>query len=135
MSEEPETTQVPETAEYSAGEEEVPAKEVPKERERWSSRPAFILAAIGAAIGFGNVWRFPALAFQYGGGAFFIPYLMALFFIGIPLLVLEVISASTTREETPELSVPSASALPASALPPLCAVTLLFVTTPFSLRG
>jgi SNF family Na+-dependent transporter len=58
-------------------------------RERWSSRAAFILASMGAAIGFGNVWRFPALAYEYGGGAFFIPYLMALFLIGIPLLVLE----------------------------------------------
>ena len=37
-------------------------------RETWPSRQAFILAAIGAAIGFGNVWRFPALAHEYGGG-------------------------------------------------------------------
>lgn len=59
-------------------------------REKWSSRSAFIVAAIGAAIGFGNVWRFPYLAFEYGGGAFFIPYLMALFLIGIPILILEI---------------------------------------------
>lgn len=39
------------------------------ERERWSSRTAFYLAAIGSAVGFGNVWRFPALAKTYGGGA------------------------------------------------------------------
>jgi SNF family Na+-dependent transporter len=45
---------------------------------------------VGAAVGFGNVWRFPALSYQYGGGAFFIPYLMALFLIGIPLLILEI---------------------------------------------
>lgn len=45
---------------------------------------------VGSAVGFGNVWRFPALAVQYGEGAFFIPYLLALFFIGIPILVLEV---------------------------------------------
>jgi solute carrier family 6 GABA transporter-like protein 1 len=61
-----------------------------KEKERWNSRLSFILASMGAAIGFGNVWRFPQLAYQYGGGAFFIPYLMALFFIGIPILVLEI---------------------------------------------
>jgi SNF family Na+-dependent transporter len=59
-------------------------------REQWSSRPAFLLAAIGAAVGFGNIWRFPALAYKYGGGAFFIPYLLALFFVGIPLLLLEI---------------------------------------------
>jgi len=61
-----------------------------KERELWSSRAGFIMASMGAAVGFGNVWRFPALAYSYGGGAFFIPYLIALFFIGIPLLILEV---------------------------------------------
>lgn len=59
------------------------------QREQWSSRPAYIIAAIGAAIGFGNVWRFPNYAYDYGGGAFFIPYLLALFFIGIPILILE----------------------------------------------
>lgn len=63
---------------------------MPTERENWSSRAAFISAAIGSAIGFGNIWRFPRLAFEYGGGAFFIPYLMALFLIGIPLLILEI---------------------------------------------
>jgi len=60
-----------------------------EDREAWSSRPAFILAAVGAAVGFGNIWRFPALAYEYGGGAFFIPYLLALVFIGLPLLLLE----------------------------------------------
>lgn len=59
-------------------------------RGKWSSRIAFIVASIGAAIGFGNVWRFPSLAYTYGGGAFFLPYLLALFIIGIPVLILEV---------------------------------------------
>jgi SNF family Na+-dependent transporter len=48
------------------------------------------VAAVGAAVGFGNVWRFPALVYQYGGGAFFLPYILALVFIGIPLLVQEI---------------------------------------------
>lgn len=60
------------------------------DRENWSSRWAFIVAAIGSAIGFGNVWRFPSLAYKYGDGAFFIPYLLALFLIGIPVLILEI---------------------------------------------
>ena len=59
-------------------------------RETWSSRTAFLLASIGAAVGFGNVWRFPALAYSYGGGAFFLPYVLALIFVGIPILVQEV---------------------------------------------
>jgi len=59
-------------------------------RERWSSRTAFIFAAVGSAIGIGNVWRFPSLCFKFGGGAFFFPYLLSLFFLGIPLLILEV---------------------------------------------
>ena len=42
------------------------------------------------AVGFGNVWRFPAKAYQFGGGAWFIPYLLALFLIGIPILFLEI---------------------------------------------
>mmetsp|Transcript_2640 Transcript_2640/g.5567 ORF Transcript_2640/g.5567 Transcript_2640/m.5567 type:complete len:704 (-) Transcript_2640:111-2222(-) len=59
-------------------------------RERWSSRIAFFFAAVGSAVGFGNVWRFPQLAADYGGGAFLIPYLIALFIIGIPILFLEI---------------------------------------------
>ena len=39
-------------------------------RDRWGNRAAFYLAAVGSAVGFGNVWRFPALAKDYGGGAF-----------------------------------------------------------------
>lgn len=42
------------------------------------------------AVGFGNIWRFPSLAYSYGGGAFFIPYILALFLIGIPVLFLEI---------------------------------------------
>jgi SNF family Na+-dependent transporter len=51
---------------------------------------AFYFAAVGSAVGFGNVWRFPSLVYEYGGGAFFIPYALALFLIGIPLMVLEI---------------------------------------------
>jgi len=61
-----------------------------EEREQWSSRLAFWFAAVGSAVGFGNVWRFPSLAYLYGGGAFFIPYWMALFLIGIPITLIEV---------------------------------------------
>tara|TARA_Y100000310_G_scaffold315290_1_gene365648 strand:+ start:122 stop:1588 length:1467 start_codon:yes stop_codon:yes gene_type:complete len=58
-------------------------------RDKWPSRTAFIYAAIGSAVGLGNVWRFPFLAEKFGGGAFLIPFLIALFVAGIPLLILE----------------------------------------------
>lgn len=59
-------------------------------RDRWPNRTAFYLAAVGSAVGFGNVWRFPALAKAFGGGAFFIPYWIAFFLVGLPILILEI---------------------------------------------
>jgi NSS family neurotransmitter:Na+ symporter len=58
--------------------------------ERWSSHIGFILAAVGAAVGIGNIWRFPALLGQNGGGAYLIPYLIAVFFFALPLMILEI---------------------------------------------
>ncbi len=58
-------------------------------REGFSSRRVFIFAAIGSAVGLGNIWRFPYVAYEGGGGAFIIPYLIALLFFGIPLLYLD----------------------------------------------
>jgi len=59
------------------------------ERQRWESRYVFILAAIGSAVGLGNVWRFPYLVTRYGGGTFLIPYTICLFGIGMPILLME----------------------------------------------
>lgn len=58
-------------------------------RERWGSRTGFILSAVGSAIGLGNIWRFPGVAYEHGGGAFMVPYLIALTTAGIPLLIME----------------------------------------------
>jgi len=60
-----------------------------KEREHWKNRSVFIMAAVGSAIGLGNLWRFPYVAAQNGGGAFLIPYLIALLTAGIPLMIIE----------------------------------------------
>lgn len=60
-----------------------------EEKNLWSNRTAFVLAAIGSAIGLGNVWRFPFVCYKYGGGAFLVAYFIALVVIGIPLLMLE----------------------------------------------
>ena len=58
-------------------------------RDTWTSQTGFLLAAIGSAIGLGNIWRFPGVAYTNGGGAFLVPYLVALLFAGIPILWLE----------------------------------------------
>ncbi len=62
---------------------------VQQTREQWGTRAGFLMAAIGSAIGLGNIWRFPYVAYDNGGGAFLVPYLIALLTAGIPLLILE----------------------------------------------
>ena len=61
----------------------------PKRQDTWTGQTGFLLAAIGSAIGLGNIWRFPGVAYSNGGGAFLIPYLVALIFVGIPMLWLD----------------------------------------------
>ncbi|XP_067094517.1 sodium- and chloride-dependent neutral and basic amino acid transporter B(0+) [Osmerus mordax] len=59
------------------------------ERGNWSSKSEYLLSMIGYAVGLGNIWRFPYLAYKNGGGAFLIPYSIMLFVIGIPFFFLE----------------------------------------------
>jgi neurotransmitter:Na+ symporter, NSS family len=58
-------------------------------RSSWRSNLGFLLAAVGSAIGLGNIWRFSYLAHEHGGGAFLVPYLIALLLAGIPIILLE----------------------------------------------
>ena len=57
--------------------------------EHWSSRIAFIMAAVGSAVGLGNIWRFPYIAGESGGGAFFVVYIACILLIGAPILMAE----------------------------------------------
>ncbi|MGL4485283.1 MAG: sodium-dependent transporter [Anaerovoracaceae bacterium] len=70
-------------------------------RDRWNSKLGFLLAAIGSAVGLGNIWRFPYTAFENGGGAFMIPYFIAILTAGIPILILEYTIGKTYRGSAP----------------------------------
>ena len=59
------------------------------EHTQWNSRISFLFAMIGVAVGLGNIWRFSYVVYTNGGGSFFIPYLFAIFLLGIPFLILE----------------------------------------------
>ena len=71
------------------------------ERSEWKSNSGFLLAAIGSAVGLGNIWRFPYVAYENGGGAFLIPYVIALFTAGIPILMLELSLGNKKRASAP----------------------------------
>ncbi|RMH52025.1 MAG: sodium-dependent transporter [Zetaproteobacteria bacterium] len=70
-------------------------------REQWGSGIGFILAAIGSAVGLGNIWRFSYLTYENGGGAFLVPYVIALLLVGIPVLLLEMALGHHARVSTP----------------------------------
>ena len=70
-------------------------------RETFNSRFVFLMAAIGSAVGLGNIWRFPYVAYENGGGAFLIPYLIALLTAGIPLLWFDLAIGHRFRGSTP----------------------------------
>lgn len=57
--------------------------------ERWSSNLGFILAAVGSAVGIGNIWRFSSVVGQNGGGAYLVPYFLAVLCFAVPLMILE----------------------------------------------
>ncbi|MDX8392988.1 MAG: sodium-dependent transporter [Mariprofundales bacterium] len=73
-----------------------------QQREQWNSNIGFILAAVGSAVGLGNIWRFSYLTYENGGGAFLVPYIIALLLIGIPVLILEMAMGHKARAAMPQ---------------------------------
>lgn len=70
-------------------------------RSLWGSRIGFLFAAIGSAVGLGNIWRFSYMAYKNGGGAFLVPYFVALVVAGIPLMVVECALGHSQKGSTP----------------------------------
>ena len=68
------------------------------ERENFKSRLGFILVSAGCAIGIGNVWRFPYVAGQNGGGLFVLLYLIFLVLMGVPVLTMELAVGRASRK-------------------------------------
>ena len=73
-----------------------------EQRESWGTRGGFILAAIGSAVGLGNLWGFPYKLYSFGGGAFLIPYVIALLLVGIPIMILEFSIGHYTQRAAPD---------------------------------
>ena len=59
-------------------------------KHEWSSRLTFILAAVGSAVGLGNIWKFPYITGEYGGGVFIFAYLICICLIGLPIMLAEI---------------------------------------------
>ena len=70
-------------------------------RGQWGTRAGFILAAIGSAVGLGNIWRFPYMVASNGGGAFMIVFLIAMLTAGIPIMILEFSIGHKTHRSAP----------------------------------
>ncbi|MEN8255422.1 MAG: sodium-dependent transporter [Verrucomicrobiota bacterium] len=70
-------------------------------RSVWGSKVGFLLAAIGSAVGLGNIWRFGYMAYENGGGAFLVPYAVALLLAGIPLMILEYVLGHREKASPP----------------------------------
>jgi len=68
------------------------------EREQWSSRAGFVFAAIGSAVGLGNMWRFAYKASEGGGAAFVVVYIVFVLLVGMPLMTSEFVIGRLTQE-------------------------------------
>jgi len=67
------------------------AEKANAKRGQWASAVGFVMASVGAAVGLGNVWKFPYLASRYGGGTFLFAYIIMLLVLGVPVLITEIV--------------------------------------------
>ncbi len=70
--------------------------------QAWTSQTIFILAAIGSAVGLGNLWKFPYITGENGGGAFVIVYLLCILLIGLPILIAEITLGRAGKASPPQ---------------------------------
>ena len=63
---------------------------MPEQRDHWSSRAGFVLAAAGSAVGLGNLWKFPYITWDNDGGAFVLVYLICVVVVGLPIMIAEI---------------------------------------------
>ena len=71
------------------------------EKHKWSSGVTFVLAAVGAAVGLGNIWKFPYVAGVSGGGAFVLIYLLCVAFVALPVLMSELVLGRLGAQSPP----------------------------------
>ena len=69
-------------------------------RDKFVSKLGVLLVTLGSAVGLGNIWKFPALTGENGGGAFLIVYLLSTFFIGLPVMISEQMLGRAARKDT-----------------------------------
>jgi solute carrier family 6 (neurotransmitter transporter, glycine) member 5/9 len=79
------------TLNFSDSNEPTNEKKSPKERESWGKGIEFLLSCIAMSVGLGNIWRFPFVALENGGGAFVLPYIIVLLLIGKPIYFMEMV--------------------------------------------
>ena len=80
--------------------QQTPGRQTPR-RATWAGRNMFLYAAIGSAIGLGNIWRFPYIAYDNGGGAFLLAYVVAFITAGVPVLILDYVLGHRFRGSAP----------------------------------
>jgi NSS family neurotransmitter:Na+ symporter len=71
-----------------------------KDRAQWGSKFGFILAAAGSAVGLGNIWKFPYITGENGGGWFVLIYLLCIALVGLPIMIAEIFIGRTARNST-----------------------------------